>query len=273
MTQATLPQLLPADLEPAPGAALGAYERCAEYYDLLTADYDHESWLEQILALAQHAGFAGGRVLDVACGTGKSSAPLVRRGYEVSACDLSPAMVRRARLRLGPAATVFVADMRRLPGRAEFELVTCMDDAVNYLLSREDLAAALASIKGALAPGGVAVFDVNTLATYRAAFAAGNTIETAGGRLRWRGGGRTAAGHWTAAVEPVPGSGQPGRRSVHLQRHHAQHEVHQACAAAGLEVLRVLGQTRGCKLHHSVDEDQHDKLLYVVRRPPRRCAQ
>jgi SAM-dependent methyltransferase len=272
MTQAPLAQILPADLEQAPGPALGAYERCAEYYDLLTADYDHESWLEQILRLAEQAGFAGKRVLDVACGTGKSSAPLVRRGYEVGACDLSPAMARRARLRLGPAATVFVADMRRLPGRSEFELVTCLDDAVNYLLAREDLAAAMASIAGALAPGGVAVFDVNTLATYRTAFAAGSEIETAGGRLRWRGGGRTAAGHWTAVVEPVPGSGQAGRRSVHLQRHHAQHEVRDACAAAGLEVFRALGQTSGCELHDSIDEDRHDKLLYVVRRPPGRCA-
>ena len=156
MTPALLPQITPAVPLLEPGPAFRAYERCAHYYDLLTADYDHDAWLASVDALARKAGFAGDRVLDVACGTGKSAAPMVRRGYRVSACDLSPAMVRRARLRLGGSATVFVADMRRLPEGLAVDLLTCLDDALNYLLSFDDLVVAISGFARALAPSGVA---------------------------------------------------------------------------------------------------------------------
>jgi SAM-dependent methyltransferase len=266
MTPALLPQINPAVPLLEPGPALRAYERCAHYYDLLTADYDHDAWLASVHTLASEAGFAGDRVLDVACGTGKSAAPMVRRGYRVSACDLSPAMVRRARLRLGGGANVFVADMRRLPDGRAVDLLTCLDDALNYLLSFEDLVAAMAGFARALAPGGVAVFDTNTTSTYREMFADGCEFELAGGSLCWHGRGRSRAGHFTAQIEPVPGSGQTGRPSVHVQRHHAREEVAAACGAAGLEIVKVLGQSTGCVYSERIDEDQQSKLLYVVRR-------
>ena len=60
------------------------------------------------------------------------------------------------------------ADMRALPAFGEFDLVTCLDDALNHLLTRDELLAALQGIRRNLAPGGVAVWDLNTLAAYRA---------------------------------------------------------------------------------------------------------
>jgi SAM-dependent methyltransferase len=271
------PQISPSGPAPAPAPALSAYENCAPYYDLLTADYDHETWLERVLELAEGAGFAGRtagvpgrhRILDVGCGTGKSALPLVRRGYEVWACDLSPAMTRRARMRLGARATVFVADMRSLPDLPQFDLITCLDDAVNYLTGEGDLDAAMASFARALAPDGVAVFDVNTVSTYRDLFSAGSRFDTCEGRLRWSGQGRTSAGHYRAIVEPVGSTGQTGRASVHVQRHHSQREITAACTAAGLELVRVVGQSTGCEFHNHVDEGEQSKLLYVVRRERR----
>lgn len=272
MTPALLPQITPAVPVLEPGPALRAYERCAHYYDLLTSDYDHDAWLASVDGLAREAGFTGDRVLDVGCGTGKSAAPMVRRGYRVWACDLSPAMVRRARLRLGGTATVFVADMRQLPKGPGVDLLTCLDDALNYLLSFDDLAAAISGFARALAPGGVAVFDTNTRATYAEMFADGCEFDLAGGTLRWRGGGRSSAGHFTAQIEPVPGSGQTGRPSVHVQRHHTRAEVAAACRAAELEIVSVLGQSTGCVLSERIDEDRQSKLLYVVRRPREEVA-
>ncbi len=278
MTALLSPKTTLPGLPAAPPLALSAYENCASYYDLLTADYDHDTWLERVLKLAEGAGFAGPsalvaparrRVLDVGCGTGKSALPLVRRGYEVWACDLSPAMTRRARMRLGARATVFIADMRSLPDLPAFDLITCLDDAVNYLTGDGDLDAAMASFARVLAPGGVGVFDVNTIATYRDLFSAGSEFDAGDGRLRWRGHGRTPAGHYAAAVAPVRGSGQPGRTSVHVQRHHSQREIAAACEMAGLEIVRVVGQTTGCQLHNHVDEGEQSKLLYVVRRAER----
>jgi SAM-dependent methyltransferase len=71
-------------------------------------------------------------VLDVACGTGKSFRPLLRRGYEVTGCDISPPMLEQAPAG-APGVRLVPADMRALPDLGAFDLVTCLDDALNYL--------------------------------------------------------------------------------------------------------------------------------------------
>src|SRR5437764_9830283 len=112
--------------------ARAAYEALAPYYDAYTEDYPHERWLTDLEQLAIRHGLRGRRLLDVACGTGKSTLPLALRGYRTSACDLSPAMVAIAHRRLrGAGVRPLVADMRALPWVGGFDLVTCLDDAVN----------------------------------------------------------------------------------------------------------------------------------------------
>lgn len=247
--------------------ALLAYEQCADYYDALTADYDHESWVQRIEQLALAHGLRGRRLLDVGCGTGKSAMPFVRRGYQVWACDLSPAMVRRARVRLPTSADVFVADMRALPGGRTFDLVTCLDDALNYLLRSSDLVVTMRSFASVLDPGGFAAFDLNTAATYRDMFAPACDRETAGGALRWRGRRVDASGVFAASVEPAGNLGGPWRSSLHIQRHHPPRKVRRACTDAGLDVLAVYGQSAGARLHERFDEDRHAKVLCLVRKP------
>ncbi len=78
------------------------YDVVAPAYDTLTAGHAHDRWLADIERVALAHGLRGRRVLDVACGTGKSFAPLLRRGYDVTACDASAAMVARARIGFRP---------------------------------------------------------------------------------------------------------------------------------------------------------------------------
>jgi SAM-dependent methyltransferase len=243
--------------------ALLAYEQLAAVYDRFTDGYDHDKWVERLIAIARRHGQSGPRALDVACGTGKSFQPLVRRGYDVWACDLSPAMVAQARRCADfDPARVLVADMRELPTLGPFDLVTCLDDAVNYLLGDEDLVAAFASVARVLAPGGVYVFDANTLATYRDGFATSATFERPLAEAIWRGetSGQIAPGAvCSASIELAH-----GRRSRHVQRHHPEPTVRAALAAAGLACRAVLGQSTGSVLHEDADEDAHTKLVYVA---------
>src|SRR5215210_7086056 len=110
------------------GTALDAYEGLAAHYDEFTSGYDYETWLASLERLALEHGLAGRRLLDVACGTGKSFEPMARRGYSVAACDLSPAMVEQARAKAPAGTALCVADMRELPLLGEFDLITCLDD-------------------------------------------------------------------------------------------------------------------------------------------------
>src|SRR3954447_26327084 len=126
--------------------AVAAYELLAPFYDLYTHDYAHEDLLGEIEAIALEHGLGGRRLLDVGCGSGKSFVPMLARGYEVTACDISPAMVEEARRKADARAHVVVADMRTLPPLGEFDLITCLDDAVNYLLHDGDLRHAFSSM-------------------------------------------------------------------------------------------------------------------------------
>jgi SAM-dependent methyltransferase len=69
----------------------------------------------------------GGRILDVACGTGRVTALLVREGFaEVVGSDVSPAMMAVAQRHL-PHVEFFQSDATRLPfDDRSFDAVTCM---------------------------------------------------------------------------------------------------------------------------------------------------
>jgi SAM-dependent methyltransferase len=248
--------------------ALLAYEQLAPVYDDFTDGYDHDAWVDRLSRIARNHGAKGPSVLDVACGTGKSFAPLLERGWDVWACDLSPAMVERARRCPGVNADrVVVADMRDLPELGAFELVTCLDDAVNYLLSADDLVAAFSSVARLLAPDGVYLFDTNTLSTYRAGFAEGVVFERPLAGAVWRGETSEPIEPGALCMAAIELSGvDEVAISRHVQRHHHERTVRRALTSAGLACRAVLGQSTGGVLHEDADEDAHTKLVYVAGR-------
>src|SRR6266516_970152 len=234
--------------------AFSAYELLAPFYDLYTHDYEHDRWLANIEAIALGHGLTGHRLLDVGCGTGKSFVPMLARGYEVTACDISPGMVERAR-EAGEAsgAQVLVADARELPDLGAFDLAMALDDALNYLLSDGELAMVFAGVARNLRPGGLFVFDLNTLLTYRQLFTRDMATEVGDAFFCWRGEERSeelVPGSIAASVIEVfhsDGRGECWRRysSRHVQRHHPPATVECLLHDAGLELLSRRGQMSG----------------------------
>src|SRR4051794_16295023 len=173
-----------------------AYELLAPFYDLSTHDYGHDEWLANIEATALEHGPGGRRLLDIGCGTGQSFLPMLARGYDVTACDISPGMVERARE--ASSADVFVADARELPDVGPFDMAMALDDALNYVLSDEDLETVFEGVARNLRPGGIFVFDLNSLLTYRQFFTRDMASEVGNAFFCWRGQER--------AEDLVPGS-------------------------------------------------------------------
>jgi ubiquinone/menaquinone biosynthesis C-methylase UbiE len=246
-------------------AARVTYDAFAPAYDDFTHAYMNERWTGRLLAKAQKQGLEGNRLLDVACGTGKSFIPMLDRGWEVTACDISPAMVEIAREKAGERARISVADMRELPSLGEFDLVWAIDDAINYLLSTEELGAALAGMARNLSPSGVLLFDVNTLLVFRTFFCDEAVVEQNGRRLVWQG--------QKAAEEVEPGStgeaileADDGSVATHThrQRHFTEAELLGAIEAAGLDRLEIAGELEG-DLSETVDESLHTKAVYICR--------
>ena len=119
----------------------GTYERLAERLSPI-----HDALLERL------APSAGETFLDVATGTGAVAIRAARAGAEVTACDLSPGMIAKARAEAGAEKIAFdVADARSLPyGEASFDLVASAFGVI-FAPQPESAAAELARV---CKPGG-----------------------------------------------------------------------------------------------------------------------
>lgn len=173
--------------------ALSAYESFAAIYNDFNASNDYEMWLGRSLLpeLRKRGLREGGRALDVGCGTGRAFGPLLRRGWQITGCDLSPAMLEVAAREGGADVDLHVADMRELPRFGQFDLVLALNDTVNYLLGDHDLIAALAGLQANLGKGGLLVFDVNSRSTYVDGISEVREVEHDGSRWTWTGRGRS----------------------------------------------------------------------------------
>ncbi len=96
-----------------------------------------------------------GRVLDIGAGPGRMAIPL-SEAHTVTMCDLSLAMLERARPHAGPTLRQCVADATNPPFRpGSFDAILCID----VLPHLTDPVAALAGLRRLLAPGGRVIVD------------------------------------------------------------------------------------------------------------------
>jgi SAM-dependent methyltransferase len=252
--------------------ATSAYEALAPFYDRFTAHHDYDLWTGGLLHLAYRHGLSGRRALDAGCGTGKSFLPLLERGFEVAACDQSAAMLDVAAPKAGPhRVALHCRDLRALGPIGEFDLITCLDDVANYLTEPEELTAALAGLAANLRPGGLLLFDANTLATYRGFFCETAVLEEERLMMVWRGlaDERFAPGDLAQAALDIfceSGDGWSRTTSRHDQRHHPRETIDRCIEHAGLRRVAMYGQDPAVNFDAEVDELRHSKAIYLVSR-------
>lgn len=103
---------------------------------------------------------AGNRVLDMGCGTGRDAAWLHDAGRAVIGADLSQAMLAYAREH-HPGPEYVRADLHGFDlGRGVCDAVVCLDSALLYCHTNDQLDGFLSSCRHALAPGGLLVAEM-----------------------------------------------------------------------------------------------------------------
>jgi SAM-dependent methyltransferase len=111
-------------------------------------------------------GAPGGAILDVACGAGRHSIPLARRGYSVTGVDLSAMFLDEARRR-SEAEELPVAwhrgDMRALPWRDRFDGALCFGNSFGYC-DRDGTRAFVRTLAASLKPGAAFVLETGATA-------------------------------------------------------------------------------------------------------------
>jgi SAM-dependent methyltransferase len=247
--------------------ALTAYEAFAPVYNDFNHSNDYETWLGMALLpeLRKHGLREGGTALDVGCGTGRAFRPLMRRGWQVHGCDLSPAMLEYAAEEAGAADIALqVADMRDLPRIGDFDLVLSLNAPINYLLGADDLVRSLGGMQSNLGESGLLVFDVNTASTYASVYSEERSVEHEGSSWIWRGCGEVAP----SIFEGKLAGDRLDRPIRHLERFRSDHEILAAMREAGLESLASLGMSEAhgeILLSTPLDERRDYKAVFIGR--------
>ena len=119
-----------------------------------------ESQVDRAIALS---GVERGDVLDVGCGPGRHAVALAKRGFRVTALDLSQFHLAKAR-ELAAQAGVDVdfveGDMRTFMRPGRFDLALSMFTSFGYFEDPRDDARVLANIAHGLKRGGTLVMDL-----------------------------------------------------------------------------------------------------------------
>lgn len=251
----------------------GAYTAWATHYDEFMKHPDYPLWVRRLEALTHRLRPCGGWALDVGCGTGKSTEPLLELGYSVTGVDSSPLMLEQAAAKLGGQVRLIEAALPDLPSLGEFDYVSCLNDVLNYLLDTETLEAAFQALREHMAPGAVLVFDTSTQALYRGCYAQTRWRELSGAGVLWH--GQTPVdfqpgGIAEATVEVFTRDNESWRREGdrHIQRHFPEAEVARALARAGLQLEAVYGQFDDGRPVQPLDEERHTKAVHVATRLP-----
>jgi SAM-dependent methyltransferase len=150
------------------------------FYDTLSAHYHllYPDWQASIerqgrtlhSIIRSEGGLHLHKVLASSCGIVTQSLGLAALGYEVTASDISPLAVQRARSEAqqrGLLVEASVADMRYLHahhGRT-FDVVLACDNSVPHLLSNEDILTAFQQFYACTNPGGICLVSVRDYAT------------------------------------------------------------------------------------------------------------
>ncbi len=108
-------------------------------------------------------------VLDLGCGTGTLTELLYWKGFDMIGVDNSEEMLGVAfekKENSGSEILYLCQDMRELDLYSTVGTVVCVCDSVNYLLEDGDVEDAFALVNNYLYPGGLFIFDFNTVYKY-----------------------------------------------------------------------------------------------------------
>ncbi|MBM3234188.1 class I SAM-dependent methyltransferase [Candidatus Pacearchaeota archaeon] len=103
-------------------------------------------------------------ILDLACGYGRITIPLVKKGFRIEGIDLVSSLIKEAKRKTkkeGIDIKFRIGDMRRLPYKNEsFDKVLCLWSSFNHLLTKKDQVKALKEIYRILRKKGICIIDL-----------------------------------------------------------------------------------------------------------------
>lgn len=147
-----------------------AYTSFAKVYDQFMDNVPYEEWAQYLCGVLEKHGIRDGLVLELGCGTGTMTELLSGYGYDMIGVDCSEEMLDAAmekREESGHDILYLLQDMREFELYGTVRAVVCVCDSLNYITEPEDLLQTFLLVNNYLDPGGIFVFDFNTVYKYK----------------------------------------------------------------------------------------------------------
>jgi SAM-dependent methyltransferase len=134
------------------------FYRNGQIYDLM-----HEKLVADVNFFLEEAVQVGGPVLEVACGTGRITIPIAKKGIEIFGLDISEGMLAEAKRKseLAKAKIAWVhADCRQFDLQKKFQLIFIPFNSMQHLHDLRSLESFFNQVKNHLTSNGVFIIDV-----------------------------------------------------------------------------------------------------------------
>ena len=229
---------------------MSSYNFLAGCYDRLTYDVDYSAWADYIEKHFAKAPLPGRTVLDLACGTGSLTRELALRGYEMIGADQSPEMLAEAAEKnrgAAPIEPIFLCQsMEKLDLYGTIDACVCCLDSVNYVTDPKKLARAFQRVHLFLMPGGLFLFDVNTLEKLAGLDGQVFLDETEDAYCVWRAEfSRRICTYFMDIFRLDPSTGQWDRgEELHRERAYTVEELTAMLEQAGFSQVRTYGELK-----------------------------
>lgn len=141
--------------------AMNEYDQIAPFYDI-----EHMHFREDLDMYHNYAELSRGRLLELACGSGRVLLPLASEGYELAGVDTSAVMLDLARQHLQEAGvaercTLVQQDMRALTLGEKFRLAFIALGSFGHVTARKDQRQVLAAVRAHLSTGATFILDIS----------------------------------------------------------------------------------------------------------------
>lgn len=147
-----------------------SYGKFAKVYDMFQDNINYRQWADYLVEILREDGIEDGLVLELGCGTGTMTELLAQAGYDMIGIDNSGEMLAEAmekKMESGHDILYLLQDMQNFELYGTVRAAVSVCDSLNYLTEEEDLEYVFALVNNYLDPGGLFIFDMNTVYKYQ----------------------------------------------------------------------------------------------------------
>ncbi|QOR68211.1 class I SAM-dependent methyltransferase [Cytobacillus suaedae] len=133
-----------------------------EYNDPILYDIETKSFKEDIPFLSKFASRINGPIIDLACGTGRATIPLARKGHQLIGVDLHQGMLIEAKRKasmLQLSIDWFLQDCTKLRIPLKSNLIFSVGNSFQHFFSNEEQDGLLTSVNQHLEKDGLFIFN------------------------------------------------------------------------------------------------------------------